>query len=114
MYCQRKSSQTVWTQISLSIHTLDFCSKMHLKALVLLEEMFTFCTPNKKEVTDQESIHSSTTPDPAYQWESAIIFKEENKVANHDWTDYQACSLLQYINVIANLFIMGHYLNELR
>ena len=40
--------------------------------------------------------------------------KEESKVANRDWVDYQACSLLQYINVIANLFIMGNYFNELR
>ena len=47
---------------------------------------------------------------PSHQ--SAI--KEENKVANHDWVDYQACSLLQYINVIANLFIIGNYINELR
>ena len=30
--------------------------------------------------------------------------KVESKVANHDLVDYQACSLLQYINVIANLF----------
>ena len=34
--------------------------------------------------------------------------------ANRDWVDHQACSLLQYINVIANLFIMGNYFNELR
>ena len=40
--------------------------------------------------------------------------KEESKVANHDWVDHQACSLLQYINVIANLFRMGIYFNELR
>ena len=40
--------------------------------------------------------------------------KEESKVANRDWVDHQACSLLQYINVIANLFIMGNYFNELR
>ena len=40
--------------------------------------------------------------------------KEESKVANRDWVDHQACSLLQYINVIANLFIMGSYFNELR
>ena len=33
--------------------------------------------------------------------------KEESKVANCDWVDHQACCLLQYINVIANLFIMG-------
>ena len=25
---------------------------------------------SKKEGIDQESIHSSTTPDPGYQWES--------------------------------------------
>ena len=37
-----------------------------------------------------------------------------NKVANRDWVDHQACSLLQYINVIANLFIMENYFNELR
>ena len=30
--------------------------------------------------------------------------KEESKAANSDWVDHQACSLLQYINVIANLF----------
>ena len=39
--------------------------------------------------------------------------KEESKVANRDWVDHQACSLLQYINIIANLFIMGKYFNEL-
>ena len=33
--------------------------------------------------------------------------KEESKVANRDWNDYQACSLLQYINVKANLFYIG-------
>ena len=32
--------------------------------------------------------------------------KEESKVANRGRVDHQACSLLQYINVIANLFIM--------
>ena len=40
--------------------------------------------------------------------------KEESKVANHDWVDHQACSLLNYNNVIANLFIMGNYFHELR
>ena len=39
--------------------------------------------------------------------------KEESKVADRDWVDHQACSLLQYINVIANLFKMGIYFNEL-
>ena len=40
--------------------------------------------------------------------------KEESKVANRDWVDHQACSLLQYINVIAKLFMMGNYFNKLR
>ena len=40
--------------------------------------------------------------------------KEESKNANRDGVDHQACSLLQYITVIANLFIMGNYFNELR
>ena len=40
--------------------------------------------------------------------------KEESKVANRDWVDHQICSLLQYINVTANLFIMGNYFNEMR
>ena len=40
--------------------------------------------------------------------------KEESKCANRDWVDYQACSLLQYINVIANLFIMGNCSYKLR
>ena len=40
--------------------------------------------------------------------------KEESKVANHDLANHQACSLLQYINVIANIFIMGNYFDELR
>ena len=33
--------------------------------------------------------------------------KEESKVANRNWIDHQTCSLLQYINVIANLFYNG-------
>ena len=40
--------------------------------------------------------------------------KEESKVANRDWVDHQAFSLLQYINVIDNLFIMGNHFNDLR
>ena len=26
--------------------------------------------------------------------------KEESRVANRDWIDHQACSLLQYINIL--------------
>ena len=40
--------------------------------------------------------------------------KDESKVANRDWVGHLACSLLQYINVIANHFVMGNYFNELR
>ena len=40
--------------------------------------------------------------------------KEESKVGNRDWVDHQACSLLQYNNVITNIFVMGNYFNELR
>ena len=32
--------------------------------------------------------------------------KEESKVGNRDWVNHQACSLLQYNNVIANLLLM--------
>ena len=39
--------------------------------------------------------------------------KEESKVVNRDWVNHQACSMLQYINVIDNLLIMGNYFNEL-
>ena len=45
---------------------------------------------------------------------TGVQLKEESKVANRDLVDHQAFSLLQYINVIANLFIMGNYFNELR
>ena len=34
-------------------------------------------------------------------------------MANRYLVDHQACSLLQYNNVIANLFIIGNYFNEL-
>ena len=40
--------------------------------------------------------------------------KVESKIANRDWVDHQTWSLLQYMNVIANLFIMGNYFNVLR
>ena len=47
-------------------------------------------------------------------WNGQRALKEESKVANRDWVDHQARSLLQYINVIANLFIMGNYFHKLR
>ena len=88
---------------------------------------------SKKEGKDQESLQSSTKLDPGYQWESAWLFicalwspggkglttwlsfvvfaiKEES---NSDRVDNQACSLLQYIIVITNIFIMRNYLNKL-
>ena len=61
--------------------------------------------------------HSATaSPWSPTMWHA---IKEEIKVTNRDRVDYQACSLLLYINVIANLFkanlfIIGNYFNELR
>ena len=40
--------------------------------------------------------------------------KEVSKIANRDWVDHQACSLLQYINGISNHVIMRNYFNKLR
>ena len=40
--------------------------------------------------------------------------KESRLYTLLDWADNQACSLLQYINVIVKLFIMGNYFSELR
>ena len=40
--------------------------------------------------------------------------KEESKVANLELVDHQACSLLQYINVIINLLIMRYFFNKMR
>ena len=40
--------------------------------------------------------------------------KGESKVAKRDCADHQALSMLQYIKVIANLFIMGNYFKKLR
>ena len=39
---------------------------------------------------------------------------EESKIANHDWIDHQARSLLQYITVIINLLIMRIFSNRMR
>ena len=39
--------------------------------------------------------------------------KEESKVANCDSVDHQACSLLQYINVITNLLITRNNFKKL-
>ena len=69
----------------------------------------------------QQSKHQTLTIssiDKSLSWNSLRVWslthwraiKEESKVATCAWVDHQACSLLQYINVIANLFIMGHYL----
>ena len=35
--------------------------------------------------------------------------KEESKIANRDWVDYQACSLLQYINVKPDTIIKKNH-----
>ena len=43
---------------------------------------------------------------------TGVQFKVESKVANRDWVDHHACSLLQYITSIANLFIVQNYFND--
>ena len=58
-------------------------------------------TINKKSTTIEPPTHR-------------CAIKEESKVANRDWVDHQARSLLQYINVIANSFMIGKYFKELR
>ena len=70
----------------------------------------------KHQAPTISSIDKSLSRNHHRVWSSTHrrAIKEESKVANHDWVDFQACSLLQYINVIANLFIMGNYFNELR
>ena len=37
----------------------------------IVQKVITCAIVSKKEGKDQESIQSSTTPDPGYQWESA-------------------------------------------
>ena len=60
------------------------------------------CIEPNKPVSDinHEPVHSPT---------HRRVIKEESKVANSDWVDHQTCSLLQNINVKANLFIMGNF-----
>ena len=41
-------------------------------------------------------------------------FKEESKVVNRVWVDHKAWNMLQYINVITNLFVRRNYFTELR
>ena len=45
---------------------------------------------------------------------TGVQLKRKTKLPIVIGVDNQACSLLQYINVIANLFIMENYFNELR
>ena len=72
--------------------------------------------PPKHQAPTISSIDKSLSRNQHRVWSPTHrrAIKEESKVANRNWVDHQACSLLQYINVIANLFIMGNYFNELR
>ena len=64
----------------------------------------------KHQTTTFSSINKSLSRTRHRVWSPTHrrAIKEESKVANRDWVDHQACSLFQYINVIANLFIMGN------
>ena len=44
---------------------------------------------------------------------SRCSIKEESKVANRDWVGHQTCSLLQYINVMTNLFLKKKKKNQM-
>ena len=45
----------------------------------ILKEQLKLNCHNKKEGKDQESIQSSTTPDPGYQWESDNVTSRYHK-----------------------------------
>ena len=73
-------------------------------------------TKPKHQVPTISSIDKSLSRNRNRVWSPTHrrAIKEESKVANRDWVDHQACNLLQYINVIANLFLIGNYFNGLR
>ena len=54
--------------------------------------IFNCCLKSKKKGQDQESIRSSTTPDPGYQWESDNVTirhqkREQQVITRHQQTD---------------------------
>ena len=64
------------------------------------------CGPNKQpkhQARTISSIEKSWSRNHHRVWSPTHrrAIKEESKVANRDWVDHEACSLLQYINVIA-------------
>ena len=67
----------------------------------------------RKESNQTKSIDKSLSPNrhrvlsPTH-WRA---IKEESKVANRDWVDHQACSLLQYNNIYSQSFY--NYFNKL-
>ena len=76
------------------------------------------CVPDKQpkhQTYTISSINKSLSRNCHRVWSQTHqrAIKEENKVANRDWVDHQAGSLLQYANVKANIFIMGNYFKEL-
>ena len=62
-----KRLQTMGANAKLIIEAVIVCC---LKCLLNMVENMFLCKQSKKEGKDQESIQSSTTPDPGYQWES--------------------------------------------
>ena len=66
--------------------------------------------PTISSIDKSLSLNRHRVWSPTYQHE----IKEESKVANPDWVDHQKYGLLQYINLIANHFIMRNYFNDLR
>ena len=70
--CYRKVCQSVF--LSISVH-------LNIAPLSTEGAMCTFHTfeKSKSGYKDQESIQSSTTPDPRYQWESVKLTVEHHK-----------------------------------
>ena len=68
-------------------------------------------TKPKHQVPTISSIDKSLSRNRNRVWSPTHrrAIKGESKVANRDWVDHQA-----YINVIANLFLIGNYFHELR
>ena len=73
--------------------------------------------PGKPDKSQKRQAPTILSIDKSYSWKRDWVWspthrraiKEESNFANRNWVDHQACCLLQYINVIVNLFIMGNY-----
>ena len=63
----------------ISIETASEYHNLHIKSLKIAIGVPKTVSESKKKDKDQESIQSSTTPDPGYQWESDNFTIRHNK-----------------------------------